>query len=170
MEQSEIDVQKEQAYVYYNTNQGAKAYAVLEQIPEEDRDADIMLIMGNINEDYKKIDEARAFLLQAIAKNPENYKLYYNLGCLYLKEKKYFFAIDYFKRSLKYKKDFAYSYYNIGCAYLGLEDYKKARSYFLKAIAKKPDVKDFFINLAYCYKKLGNEKSARRIIESIPKE
>jgi len=168
MEQSEIDSQKEQAYVYYNTNQGAKAFAVLEQIPENSRDSDILLIMGNIVEDYKKPEQARAFMLQALVKNSENYKAYYNLGCLYLKEEKYFFAIDYFKKAIKYNKNFAFAYYNIGCAYLGLKDYKKARKYFLKAIAKKPDEKDFFINLAYCYKQLGQEKSAKRILEGIP--
>ena len=95
---------------------------------------------------------------------PENDKAHYNLGNLYLKEKKYNGAINEYKTAIKYKKDFPYYYYNMGCAYLELKNYKEAVNAFNKAIKLKQEP-DFCYNLAFAYKNLGKDKEKSEALE-----
>jgi tetratricopeptide (TPR) repeat protein len=74
-------------------------------------------------------------------------------------------ALEEFKKSVKYKDNFAYGYYNMGCAYLKLKDYRNAKYNFFRAIDIKNDEPSFYYNLAYAYKKLNKEKQANTYLD-----
>ena len=160
----DIDV-KAEAYALYNTNNINEALKLLENLPLEQKDEEVFVLIANIYEDKKEINKAIENLNKALLINPEYYKAYYNLGCIFLDKKAYELAEQNLLLSIKYNKDFAYSYYNLGTLYLKTGDYKKAKKNFLKAIFLKNNEKYFYLNLAYTYKNLGKEKEAKKLIE-----
>ena len=74
-------------------------------------------------------------------------------------------ALEEFKKSVKYKDDFAYGYYNIGCTYLKLKQYRNARYNFFKAMDIKADEPMIYYNLAYTFKKLNKDKQAQSYLD-----
>ena len=147
--------------VLYAENNINEALSLLFSIPEEERTSQNWLLMGNILQDQDKNDDAEFMYNSAIAADEKNYKAHYNLGLIYLKQNKPNSAIAEFKKSVKYKSDFAYGYYNLGCAYLQINKLNNAKWEFFKAIDINNQVPDFYYNLAYTYKKLKNEKQAK---------
>lgn len=160
----ETDV-KSEAYALYKTNNQNEALEMLNNLPLEQKDGEVFLIIANIYEDKKEINKAIENLNKALIINPEFYKAYYNLGCIFLDKNAYELAEKNLLLSVKYNKNFAYSYYNLGTLYLKTGDFNKAKKNLLKAIYLKNDEKDFYLNLAYAYKNLGKEKEAKKLIE-----
>lgn len=163
--QEDIKELKQQITVLYNTNKLKEAYQLISKIPEDKRDSEIWLLAANITQDYGR-DLDTVFLLQkALSLDETNYKIYYNLGVIYLKDNKINSAINNFKLATKYNKEFSYAWHNLGCAYLVIFDYKKAKSAFMRAISYNTSEPDFYYNLAYTYKILGNKKQAEKMLE-----
>ncbi len=156
---------KRNAFALYNTNHINEAHELLDKIPDNKKDEETCLILANIEEDKGNIDKAITLLNASIVKNPEFYKAYYNLGCIFMKKKVYSLAVDNFELAVKYNKENPYGFYNLGCAYLNTGEYKKAKKNFIKAVYLKGDEKTFYYNLAYANKKLGKEKDAQKIID-----
>ena len=157
MSDKEILDIKNEAFALYSTNNKEEALQMLNRIPQNRRDEDVFVIIGNICDDLGQRGVAMA------------YKAYYNIGCILLKKKSYELAQKNFKMSIKCNKDFPYAYYNLASCYIAQEQYSKAKRQLVKAISLKADDKDFYINLAYCYKMLGNDKAAQKIIDSLNK-
>lgn len=156
---------KQNAFALYNTNNVNEAYNLLIKIDESKMDEEVFLILANIEEDKGNIESAIEYLNKAISKKEDFYKPYYNLGCIYMKQKKFSSALNQFEHALKYNKENSYIFYNLGCAQLHTGSYKKAKRNFIKAIYLKKDEKDFYYNLAYANKQLGNEKAAKKVID-----
>lgn len=160
-----IEETKQQIIVLYNANKLKEAYQLISNIPEDERDGEIWMLAANITQDYGRTLDAVFLLQKALSVDTNNYKIYYNLGLLYLRDNKFNSAINNFKLSLKYNKEFPYAWYNLGCAYLGLFDYKRAKSAFMRAISFNTTEPDFYYNLAYTYKKLDNKKQAEKMLK-----
>ncbi|MCD7879264.1 MAG: tetratricopeptide repeat protein, partial [Candidatus Gastranaerophilales bacterium] len=139
-----------------------EAYNMISKITEDERDYELWFLLGNISQDLNNDTNASFFLQKSILLNPEFDKAHYNLGNIYLKEKRYNSAVNEYKLAVKYKKDFPYYYYNLGCAYLGLKDYKNAKNSFNKAIKLNGGEADFYYNLAYAYKYLNDNEQAQK--------
>lgn len=161
--------QKREIIALYNANKLQEAYQMVAKIPEEERDAEMWLLIANITQDYNKELDSFFLLQKAIEKDPKFFKAYYNLANLYMNDNKLTKAIENFNLSIKYNKNFAYAYYNLGCCYLKLNDYKKAKSYFAKAIQIKNTEPSFHYNLALVYKKLNNKKEAEKALNNYNK-
>lgn len=160
----DMDV-KTEAYALYNTNNLNEALRLLENLPIEEKDEEVFVLIANIYEDKLDLSKAVENLNKAIIINPEYYKAYYNLGCIFLNKKAYELAEKNLLLAIKYNKEFAYSYYNLGTLYLRTGKYEKAKKNLIKAIYLKNDEKDFYINLAYAYKFLGKEKEAKKLLD-----
>ncbi len=156
---------KQSAFALYNTGHFDEAYEMLIEIPNEEKDEDVYLILSNIEKDNKQIQNAVNFLKMSMEKKPEFYKAYYNLGCIYSENKDYKKAVENYKLSVKYNNKNPYVYYNLGVSYMELGEFSKAKKNFIKGILLKNDDKDFYYNLAYANKKLGKEKDAKKIID-----
>ena len=160
-----FEEKKKSIIALYNSNNIEEAYKMISTITEDERDYEIWYLLGNMSQDYNNDTNAAFFLQKAIMLNPEFDKAHYNLGNIYLKEKKYNSAINEYKLAIKYKKDFPYYYYNLGCAYLAQKEFKGAKVAFNKAIKLKNDEPNFYYNLAITNKNLGKEKDAQKAID-----
>ena len=156
---------KKNIKVLYNANKLKEAYALILEMEEEIRDAEIWLLAANITQDYGRDLDAVYLLQKSISTDPRYYKAYYNLGNIYLKDNKFNSAIFNYKKCVKYNKTFAYGWYNLGNAYFALEDFSKAKSAYMKAVSLKTDEPDFYYNLALTYKKLNKNKQAQKILD-----
>lgn len=154
-----------QANVLYAENDIKNAFNLLLSIPEEERNAQNWLLLGNILQDQGKIDEAIFMYNKAILVDENFYKAYYNLGNIYLQDGRPNMAIEQYKKVIKLKPEYPYAHYNLGCAYIKLGKYGKARFELLTAIDLKNTVADFHYNLAYVYKQQKKEKQAKIYLE-----
>ena len=145
----------------YAANKLDEAFNLLVSIPQEERTAQELLIMGNIMQDYGRNEDAEFMFNSALTVNPSFYKAHYNLGIIHLANNQPYLAIENFKLAIKYNKEFAPAHYNLGCAYLKVNQLKKAKTAFIDAIFYNPNVADYHYNLAYVYKQLGKEKDAK---------
>lgn len=159
-----FEEQKKEIIALYNSNNLDEAYKRISAITEDERDYEIWFILGNLTQDFNNDVNAIFFLQKSIILNPKFDKAHYNLGNIYLKDKKYNSAINSYKEAIKYNKTFPYSYYNMGCAYLGQKQYKDAKKAFGKAIKLKSEV-NFYYNLALAEKNLGNMKKAQEALD-----
>ena len=164
-----FDEKKKEIIVLYNSNNLEEAYKQISTITEDERDYEIWYLLGNLAQDFNNDTNAAFFLQKSILLNPEFDKAHYNLGNIYLKEKKYNSAINEYKLAIKQKKDYAYYYYNLGCAYLGQKEYKQAKNAFNKAIKLKNNDANFYYNLAFTYDKLGKEKEKNEALNTYNK-
>ena len=160
---------KNEAFALYSTNNKKEALEMLSKIPQNRKDEDIFVVIGNIYDDLGQRGIAIENFNKAVSVSKKPYKAYYNIGCILLKKKSFELAQENFKMSIKCNKDFAYSYYNLASCYIANEQYSKAKRQLIKALSLKADEKDFYINLAYCYKMLGDSKSAQKIVDSLNK-
>lgn len=156
---------KQNAFALYNTNNSNEAYEILNGLDDAKKDDEIYLILSNIEEDRGNFDSAIKLLRKSIEKNPEFYKAYYNLGCLFMKKNIYSSAEENFELAAKYNKENPFVFYNLGCAQMKMGNYAKAKKNFTKAILLKNNEKDFYYNLAYALKKMGKEKASKKIID-----
>ncbi len=160
---------KNEAFALYSTNNKKEALEVLDKIPQNRRDEDVFIVIGNIYDDMNQRGVAIENFNKAVNISKKPYKAYYNIGCILLKKKSYDLAEKNFKMSIKCNKDFPYAYYNLASCYIANEEYSKAKRQLIKALSLKADEKDFYINLAYCYKMLGDNKAAQKIVDSLNK-
>jgi len=164
-----FEEKKKEIIAVYNSNNVEEAYKLISKIPEEERDYEIWYLLGNLSQDLNNDTNATFFLQKAILMKPDFDKAHYNLGNIYLKEKRYNMAAKEYKLAIKHKKDFAYYYYNLGCAYLGSKDYKEAKSAFEKAIKIKSDDANFYYNLAFACKNLNDTKNMKTALDNYEK-
>lgn len=148
----------------YAANKLDEAFNLLVSIPQEERSAQQLLIMGNIMQDYGRNEDAEFMYNSALKVQPSFYKAHYNLGNMHLANNQPYLAIENYKLALKYNKEFAPAYYNLGCAYLKVNQLRKAKNAFHDAIYFKPNVAEYHYNLAYVYKQLGKEKDAKTFL------
>lgn len=155
--------------ILYAENNIKEAFNLLLSIPEEERNAQHWLLMGNILQDEGKNDDAAFMYNRAISADGKYYKAYYNLGNIYMLQDKPNMAIQAYKKAVKYNPEFAYGYYNLGCAYLKIGKVKSAKWEFYKAIDLNNQVADFHYNLAYTFKQLNKEKQAKQYLDNYNK-
>lgn len=159
-----FDEKKKEIIALYSSNNLEEAHKLISTITEDERDYEIWYLLGNLAQDFNNDTNAAFFLQKSILLKPDFDKAHYNLGNIYLKEKRYNSAINEYKLAIKYKKDFPYYYYNLGCAYLAQKDYKNAKSAFKKAIKLKSEA-NFYYNLAICNQQLKNDKEAKEALD-----
>jgi len=80
---------KTEAYALYNTNNINEALKLLENLPLEQKDEEVFVLIANIYEDKLDLNKAVENLNKALVINPEYFKAYYNLGCIFLNKKAY---------------------------------------------------------------------------------
>lgn len=159
-----FDEKKKEIIALYSSNNLEEAQKLISTITEDERDYEIWYLLGNLAQDFNNDTNAAFFLQKSILLKPDFDKAHYNLGNIYLKEKRYNSAINEYKLASKYKKDFPYYYYNLGCAYLAQKDYKNAKSAFKKAIKLKSEA-NFYYNLAICNQQLKKDKEAKEALD-----
>lgn len=156
---------KDDGIMLYSMNKINEAKGILIQIPEEKRDAEVLLLLSNIEEDLQNFEERERLLKAAIQKNPKFYKAYYNLGNIYFNRGQIEEAMKNYKLAARYNRKNSYVYTNIGCCYLAQKNLIMARINFNKAVTLNPQNPTNYYNLAYIYKEKGNIKKAEELLK-----
>lgn len=163
---SNIEDIKQQAYALYATQNFTEAQKLLDNLPVAEKNAEIYLLLANIEEEKGNDNIAIQNLNKALDKDYTYYKAYYNLGCIFAKKKSYLLAANNFELAIKYNNSFASAYYNLACCQIKMKNYTQAKKNLIKAIEFEPQNKDFYFNLAYCYKQLNKQKQAKKLLDT----
>ena len=158
-----------QATAFYSDNNFQKTMDLLLQIDEKDRSAQDWLLLGNLLDEKGEKQNAIFMYQKAIFADEKYYKAYYNLANLYLADEKYSFAIENYKKALKFKKDNPYLHYNLACAYIKTAEIKKAKAELIKAVTLNTNIPEVHYNLAFVYKSLNKPKIAQEYLNNYNK-
>ncbi len=103
-------------------------------------------------------EKAEALLLKAADVNPDSVKAHFNLGLLYVQEKKYPEAIQQYKKVSELDPGYTDAFFNLGYLYAVGKDYGNAEKMYEKVVELKPDYLDeALFNLAMVQKRLGKQ-------------
>ncbi|MDD2697334.1 MAG: tetratricopeptide repeat protein [Arcobacteraceae bacterium] len=96
----------------------------------------------------KNYKEAVKLYKKALPYEPNNKKIYFNLGVVYLHLEEFYNAIENFKKALSLDKDYVSAYSNLAICYKKIKEYHKTINCLFKALqlSKTPDV-DIYYNL-----------------------
>ncbi len=114
-------------------------------------------------EDY---ETAISYFEEAIERNPNYEKAYFEIGYCYGKLGFFKKSIQSFEQAIRIKPDCARAYCNLGKAYFELGRFEEAAQSFKHAIRIKPDFANAHCNLGSAYTRLGFRQEA---IESFKK-
>lgn len=131
----------------------------------------IAFVYDAMGEDAKtKMDDAKAKEYKAkavdayktaIAADPQNPDLIYNLGVLYFQQKDFQNAADRFEQVSSMTPDASDALYNCGLSYENLENYKKAKSFLEQAYALDGTNKELVHALKLVYYRLGETEKVK---------
>ncbi len=114
------------------------------------------VIQGNKLFDEGNFDEALTKYNDAQIDSPSSPEIFFNMGTVYYKQKKYKEAIDAFGKSME-KGDIeleAKALYNIGNSLFQQGQLKDALDYYKQSLERNPDDKDTKYNIEYTEKKI----------------
>ena len=119
------------------------------------------LYIGLVNSANNKTKAAKQAYKKAIHLSPSYYKAHYNLGLLYLEEKRWNLALNHFQSITSTNNNHPQAQFNIGRARYGLKDYSGAITAYEKAIlAKAGNYPQAFYNQGLAYRRLNNYRQA----------
>lgn len=153
----------EEAIFFHKKGQLSKAENLYKLILKDSKNNfEVTHLIGIINIQLKKFEEAIEWLNKSILINSNNHSVFNNLGVCYKELKKYAEALNSFSTALKIKPNYAEVYNNIGIVYKSLEDYNEAIKNYNKAIKLKPDYAEAYNNLGLTMLKLKNLEVAKK--------
>ena len=148
----------------------ARLYNLLNNFKEADHyyleakklDQNILLEMehGVFLVKHNFINRALKIFNHCLKLDPNNFLVYYEIGNVFLKDRKFINAINYFKQSIEKKNNFYKSYNNLALAYNSLGKTKEAKEIFQKSLEIEPNIYLTYSNLGLVYQSEGNFEEA----------
>ena len=89
-------------------------------------DAEILLARATLAYENEEYEQAKTLLLEAIDQDPENSRVLYYLGLVYLAQKQPAQAVPYLGKGLSIRPSNLFLRYQLGLAYFALPDYDQA--------------------------------------------
>ncbi len=89
------------------------------------------------------LEEAKELYKKVIQKEPRHLQALNNLGVVYLKMKRYKWAVRRFNDALTVKPDYADAHYNLACLYAQKNDTKQSIFYLKNAVDSNPEVRQW---------------------------
>lgn len=90
-----------------------------------------------------RLEEAKELYKKVIQKEPRHLQALNNLGVVYLKMKRYKWAIRRFNDALAVKRNYADAHYNLACLYAQKNDTKQSMFYLKNAVDSNPEVRQW---------------------------
>jgi tetratricopeptide (TPR) repeat protein len=162
LNQSSVDELEQNGITYYKSGQYEDALDCFFKIPSEQRSEDIYMLVANCFETTGQKYRAIDTLKRLIEINPKNYKAYYNLGNIYLKDEEYSKAIELYNATVFVNNTFEPAYYNAGISFFKLNNFKSALPYFQKVLRLNPQDANSCYNIALVYAKLNKQKQSNK--------
>ena len=98
-------------------------------------------------------------LKRAVKLNPDQSRIYFSLGSIYLKTKDYRQAIDYNQMAIEHNPDYLKAYINLGNAQFQLNELDQAKATYETALLKHPEVAGIHKNLGIIYSQKNKNPS-----------
>jgi tetratricopeptide (TPR) repeat protein len=99
--------------------------------------------------------------LSTLVFSPDSYRVYNNLGDVYIKENDYDKAIESFKKSFEIFPGYADAMHNVGLVYIMKEDLPNAKLYMEMALKTKPTLVPAWEKMGIIYYQMGQYDIAR---------
>lgn len=118
----QIDIIKKIGFIYVKQGKPELAIAALDEARKANpKDLNLILNQADMYIKLKKIDEFEKLMKEAVKLDPNNHLLYYNLGIVNQQGDKNKEAIEFFKKAVEIKPDYADAYLSIAAAILAGE-------------------------------------------------
>ena len=122
--------------------------------------AHLSFLLGYCLKSVNRDEEAIKAYLRSIEFQPENEKVWNNLGVVYIKTQQYELAIKTFQRAIQIKPDYEKAWYNLGNTYRNFKQFDKSLEAFEKAIELKPDYERAWFALGGLLDKMDQNNKA----------
>jgi len=110
--------------------------------------------------------DAKALLLQAVAKDPRSVQGHFQLGHAYVKLKEYPKALEAYAKAGETDPNFADAFFNMGYVHAVRKEYAKAEQMYAKVVKLSPIyVDEALFNLGMVQEKQGKRKESLQNIE-----
>ncbi len=160
----------EVAFQQQNWEKAYSCYAVLmnkmAEIPVGEQFV-IMLRCGITGIKTSRTQEAKKALIRAMALDPHNPEMNYNLGYVYYLDKEYEKAIGNFKKTLVTQVSNVLALKYLGQAYQKMHKYSDAIPSLQKAMEIKPDDKEVLFALGECFYEIGQTEKCLKILDRL---
>ena len=148
------------AHNHWKLNNAVSAIAHLKICAEIQKNNQNPLIdLSLIFLENKKYADANLYATKAI-NTKESALPYYVLGNIYLDQKNYWKAKEYFEKAVSIDPGMSISYNGLGITLMNLDKYSEANTAFSAALAMFPDSPEIMNNIAISLKKLGKINEA----------
>lgn len=131
-------------------------------LAQSDRD---LIRQGNRLYGDHKYAEAEVAYRKAIAKNPNNSRAFYNLGCALQKQNRDSDAVKQYSRAVELEPNDsvrAYAYYNMGVALQSMKDYGKAIEAYKNCLRLNPGDNDARYDYVECKRKQKQQQQQNK--------
>ncbi len=184
------EIAKNIALIYMSQNDNEKALEAMADARAENPD-DILLLRSeaDIYLKMKRMDKYQEVITEVLKREPDNAELYYNLGVSADQQGKKDEAVEFYKKAIELKSDYASAYNNIAVLTLSVEKgivdemnslgtskadfekydklkekrqevYRNAAPYLEKALEARPDYLEVARSLYAIYEQLGQTSKA----------
>lgn len=116
----------------------------------------IAFLLSNLG----KTNETEKLYKEILSQDPDHFNTNYNLGELYLHQRKYRLAENYFKNSLRLNPNSTYPYLGFGNLYLAKGNYENAIGFYKKVLSIEPRATLARAGLARSYQSMKQWKQA----------
>lgn len=155
-----VEIMKILALGYAKTKNPSDAEKVYKYLEAQGvLNAEDYVELGKAQKALDKVEEAIASYEKAYIIDSTNSDIYYDLGSLYMKQKRYNDAVMMFERKIAADTSAGYqfgSYLNAGLCLMQTKDFNKARQYILKGIEIRPEYIQGWAYLASCYAQMDS--------------
>ncbi len=107
-------------------------------------------------------DIAEKYYKEAARCEPNNFKIFYQLGILYMNKRELKKSFDFFLKSKDINKSFASTYYNLGIILNSLNRKKDSINYFNEAIKLNPKYIEAYFSLGTIYREIKDFESSKK--------
>ena len=118
-------------------------YGAIGQLQEylkyEQNDLHALILLANAFKDLGIQEQASNIYKKIVTLQYDNNLAYYNLGLLFLEDKRYEEAQNYFLKSIEINDKYAPAYYALGISFLVANQNEKAKEYFQKYLQVEPN-------------------------------
>jgi len=123
----------------------------------------LLSIIAATNNDF---NEAKKLLEKAKEIEPNNLRVYNNLGNVYKELKNINESINCYKKIIEIDPKHINAHYNLGLAYYGLRNLRESKKYFQKTVQMQPDYALAFFNLGSIHGELKEWQEAIEAYQS----
>lgn len=155
----------EKAEKYYSNGEYSQALNYFTKSYQLEENNDCLNYLGCCYLELNDLVSACKIFKSLIKNCPDWERPLFNLGRLYLKQKKFKKALSYFQAALSLNCNNEDTYFYLGVYYEKMNEYETAKTYYIKSLSINTEQSESHLNLGMCYLKLDDYDNAFKEFE-----